>query len=181
MQYSIAQNFDCYLGIGANLAFSHQTIAAYNGQVSIKNSKVNFGSNIGIRMDYSLNEYFSLSSGLNYIYKSSMNNAKLHYLSLPFLIKFEPIENFSIDLGGAIERLIYANQDGENVTSGFFIYDIGIIGGINYKIFRALRISFKYYHGLKPFYNFYNNDEQIDLYHKSYLLMLEYNIINNKK
>jgi len=172
MQYSIAQNFDCYLVIGANLTFSHQIIAAYKGQESTKNGKVNFGPNIGLRMDYSLNKYFGVSSGLNYIYKNSMNNAKLHYLSLPVLIKFETIENFSIDLGCDIERLIYANQDGENVTSGFFEYDLGIIGGINYKLSRALKISFKYCHGLKPFYNFYNNDEQIELYHRSYLLML---------
>ncbi len=175
IQYSKGQKVDYFLGIGTNLTYLHQKISTENNSESYGNGKMTLGPNLGLRLDYHINKYLDASSGLNYIYKSS-TNLKLHYLSLPVLIRIIPFEKFSFDFGGDIERLIYANQDGQNVTYLFYKIDCGLIGGFNYQFCSRLEFSVQYYNSLKKFYATYTYIEHADYYNRSFLLMIDYNI-----
>jgi Outer membrane protein beta-barrel domain len=180
--YSNAQKFTYSIGAGSNFSYLHEKITVIDGQTNDLNTSTSIGANIDFSLNYSINKYFGISSGINYLQKNS-KNLKRHYLSLPVLIQINPIKKLSFDIGGDIERLISASQDNKDVTNIFNRNDYGLIFGINYQILPRFKTSLHYYYSLKDFQtydNFVSNEHTV-IYNRSIVISFNYYINKDNK
>lgn len=92
---------------------------------------------------------------------SSDLNYHLRYISMPFMIIYNPIASLHLELGPEIAYRITtdAKLDGESIDPPLFNdkdVDISLIGGVSYDLAESFNVSFRYIHG-------FVNVDQIDL------------------
>ena len=83
---------------------------------------------------------------------------KLDYLNLPILAKFYLAKGFSLEVGPQIGLLLSANQEYEEVDEeprkikeGIEEVEIGVLGGVNYKLKGGLNFGGRYIFGFTKF------------------------------
>ncbi|WKN44009.1 porin family protein [Tunicatimonas pelagia] len=110
---------------------------------------------IGIYSSFSLFSKTNLVAGLQYTNKGaridnsfgSTSQLNLHYVSIPVLVRYHPFNQWFIEVGPEIARLI-ASGSGSNTFDWYEPFDIGINGGLGYHFSEKWSTALRYYLGL---------------------------------
>ena len=84
---------------------------------------------------------------------------RFHYLSVPLLMEFSPLERLSFLAGPEFGYLIAARQDAdlptfsEDIDEMYDRFDFGLSGGINVRITEKIQSEIRYIHGFSDLTN----------------------------
>ncbi|RNI27026.1 porin family protein [Rufibacter latericius] len=89
---------------------------------------------------------------------------EFHYLNIPLLVGFRPIEQLSILIGPELGYLVYARENfGNNpksITDACNKLDVGASLGVSYKINSFLEAEARYSYGFTNIFSYTNHDSE---------------------
>lgn len=110
------------------------------------------GYNLGFFGEFMLDENFSLQPEITYSVqgaKFSPDDVDIHYINIPVLVKYYPVEAFSLEFGPQLGFLVSAESGGETVKSLFKSTDFGVDFGAGYDITKNLVLGIRYNLGIE--------------------------------
>ena len=111
------------------------------------------GLYIGGSLQFPLDEIFAIQPEYMYSLMQGADdriktNYRLHYLSLPVLLRIAPAEKFAVVAGPSFNMLIHASEPGADITHDTEERSVSAIAGLELKVTRALIFEARYVHGL---------------------------------
>jgi opacity protein-like surface antigen len=115
-------------------------------------TKNKIGFVVGFYAKKNVSDKFSLQSELLYStlgakLKIDNSKIKLNFISIPFVLRFHPMDKFSIEGGTKLGYLLSGKGNGFK-KKNFKKIDYGLVVGLGYQISDNMGIGIRYYRGL---------------------------------
>ncbi len=111
-------------------------------KINNENSSVTF--HIGAFVEMNLNKRFSLTGEIQYSGRGDDFSKNANYMEIPMIATFKPIEIIGVQLG--IGPGVYLSSERDYG----FKSDLGLLSGINIKLFKGVNFLLRYSYGLTP-------------------------------
>lgn len=144
---------------GASLNWIHTTGNLPDAFQFDQKTKVGFY--LGATTDIPLSSKWFLSPELYYIQRGTRSEGQgitLGYLTLPLNITFFPVPAFGIQAGAGISYLISYRIGGYRIPDGGEPFDVGIQGGLIYRLSEEFSLTARYYNGFSSYNSLFVGD-----------------------
>ena len=147
--------------VGLNMSKEYFGVKAFNETVDFK-----AGINVGAFGKYKINDNFDVQTELLYSQQGHKSNIPLidlsgtpivngytilsHYLNVPLLLKYNPINCLSIEIGPQAGFLLDSKispDDYADIDLDYNTVDFSLVGGVGLNIGHGLSVNARYNHG----------------------------------